>query len=228
MSKANQLPPNLKTVQDLIDHLGGIPPWRVLLSPRPGTAGEDDVIRIERRRDQQRCELIDGVLVRKATTLFESAFNVKVACRLMDHVDQHDLGVTLLGSCAFRLSPGQVRYPDISFLPWDQFPGRELPNDPITPQVPRLVVEVWSQHNTQREMDRKVDDYLRAGVQLVWQIDPDKCTVSVSDAPARTLVLSEDDILTGGIVLPDFELPVKRLRECIPGRKSSATGHKPL
>jgi hypothetical protein len=59
------------TVADLLERLGNIPPQRVRLYPTPGTATEDDVIRVLDRENVP-CELIEGTLVEKAMGVEES------------------------------------------------------------------------------------------------------------------------------------------------------------
>lgn len=59
-SKTPKLPTTFRTVADVLDHLGGIPPQRVRLHPVPGTATERDIFEADRL-----CELVDGVLVEK-------------------------------------------------------------------------------------------------------------------------------------------------------------------
>ncbi|HKB06128.1 MAG TPA: Uma2 family endonuclease, partial [Gemmataceae bacterium] len=65
--------------------------------------------------------------------------------------------------------------------------------------------------NTVREMALKRDDYFRAGVRLVWQIDPRARTVAVYTSPDNPAVLREADALDGGAVLPGFALPLTEL-----------------
>ncbi|MDB5305658.1 MAG: hypothetical protein JWM97_3207 [Phycisphaerales bacterium] len=64
MSLLTSSPPNITTVGDLLDQLGGISPDRVRYRPAPGTATEQDVIDIE-ARENRLYELVDGVLVEK-------------------------------------------------------------------------------------------------------------------------------------------------------------------
>jgi Uma2 family endonuclease len=54
-------------------------------------------------------------------------------------------------------------------------------------------------------------DYLAAGTELVWIIDPDAGTVAVYTDPQTPTVLTEADTLTGGSVLPGFALPLTEL-----------------
>ena len=57
--------------------------------------------------------------------------------------------------------------------------NRRRPTDPIPVLVPDLAIEVLSTSNTIGEMARKRDKYFRAGVRLVWEIDPRARTVRV-------------------------------------------------
>ena len=75
--------------------------------------------------------------------------------------------------------------------------------------APDLVVEVLSKGNTRREMVRKLDEYFRAGVRLVWYVDPKSRTVRVYTTPDDSVVLSEDQHLDGGDVLPGFTLSIR-------------------
>ena len=53
--------PEICTLADLLDRLGGVPPERVRFYPLPGTATEEDVVAIDAHEDRL-CELVDGVL----------------------------------------------------------------------------------------------------------------------------------------------------------------------
>jgi hypothetical protein len=63
--------PDLPTVADLIEHLGGIPTERIRFDPRPGDATENDVIALH-DRENRLFELVDGVLVEKAMGFYEA------------------------------------------------------------------------------------------------------------------------------------------------------------
>jgi Uma2 family endonuclease len=73
-------------------------------------------------------------------------------------------------------------------------------------------VEVLSRSNTPAEMRLKRQDYFGAGVQLVWEIDPDARTATVYTTPdPPAAVLTEADTLDGGTVLPSFTLLLREL-----------------
>jgi Uma2 family endonuclease len=60
-------------------------------------------------------------------------------------------------------------------------------------------------------MAAKRHDYFAAGVELVWEIDPDARTAVVYTAPAHGTTLTAADTLEGGTVLPGFDLPLATL-----------------
>ena len=52
--------------------------------------------------------------------------------------------------------------------------------------APDLAVEVLSAGNTNREMERKLDDYFAAGVQLAWFIEPMSQRITVYEGRERS------------------------------------------
>jgi Uma2 family endonuclease len=105
---------------------------------------------------------------------------------------------------------GQVRAPDVSFIRWERLPEGEL-KPAIYPIAPDLAVEVLSKGNTAREMDRKLRDYFKAGVRLVWYIRPKTRTARAYTAVDNFIGIPADGSLLGGSVLPGFELPLATL-----------------
>jgi Uma2 family endonuclease len=77
--------------------------------------------------------------------------------------------------------------------------------------APDLVVEIASPNDAYTELRDKVDEWLQAGVQVVWVVDPQRRTVEVFQPDQPIRVLREGDTLTGDPVLPDFQLPLSEL-----------------
>ncbi len=198
------------TVADLLAHFGPIAHRRIRQDPPPGTATEQDVIDIH-DRDKRLFELVDGVLVEKAMGLQEYFLAAFIVRALGDFVIIHRLGFVLGSDGMARLAPGLVRIPDVLFISWRHFPSRRIPRIPMLISGPDLAVEVLSPSNTAQEMDRKLHDYFGAGVLLVWYVDPVARTVEVFTAPDQSVVLRQDQTLTGDPVLPGFVLPLRDL-----------------
>jgi len=214
--------PEFKTLADLLARLGDIPSERIRFHPLPGTATVEDVLEIEAHEDRL-CELVDGVLVEKPMGFSESRIAILLATALQQFVAKHDLGIVTGESGMIRLPQNLVRIPDVAFLAWDKFPGRELPDEGAPEIVPDLAVEVLSKSNTKGEMDRKLREYFHIGVRLVWFVDPQTRTVTVFRSATQSKVLSAADRLDGGKVLPGFELPVKGLFANLSGKRKKRT-----
>jgi Uma2 family endonuclease len=193
------------TLADVLRDLG-VPPRRVLWTPFPGTATEEDLLR--RGKRDPLVELVDGSFVVKPASAQKSFVAAVLIVAVGNHVSRHKVGV-VAGPCApMRLAPGMVRMPDAAFTAWASLPTDDAHLQPVADFAPDLAVEVLSRDNTRREMARKRRDYFRRGTQLVWIIDPNARTVAVyTDARTHT-VLTAADTLTGGAVLPGFALPL--------------------
>jgi Uma2 family endonuclease len=75
--------------------------------------------------------------------------------------------------------------------------------------IPDLVVEVRSKNDTQPSIQSKVDDYLKAGVQVVWVADPEKRTVTAYRPGQEPQVFTEADTLTVEDIIPGFQMAVR-------------------
>jgi len=193
------------TAADLVERFGAIPLWRIRSNPPPGSATEEDAIELNDRH-KCLCELVDGVLVEKTVSSYESYLAMLMGRLLGNFVADKRLGVVLGADGMLRLAPGLIRIPDLSFLSWDRLPEPKLPRDPVWGLAADLAVEVISQGNTPEEMRRKVGEYFAAGARLVWYVYPANREVHVFRDPERFDVAGEKDVLDGGEVLPGFQL----------------------
>jgi len=72
---------------------------------------------------------------------------------------------------------------------------------------------VVSENDTYVDVMMKVRGYLRDGVQVVWLVDPFNRMATVYTAADRQhpVMLAEDDQLTGGDLIPGFDIGVKEI-----------------
>ena len=197
-----------RTLADVLHDLGDIPPFRVIMRPPPGTATEEDVVRMD-AHENRLCELVDGILVEKGMGYRESLLAGLLVTILNTFVRPRNLGLVTGEAGMMRLLQGLVRIPDVAFIRWAALPGGKVPAAPVPKIVPDLVVEILSESNTAREMDRKLGEYFTTGTRLVWIVDPDPRTVAVYTTATDPVVLTESDTLTGGDALPGFTLPLR-------------------
>jgi len=202
--------PEYWSLADFLEHFKEVPLNRIRMNPAPGTATEEDLLRILEREDRL-YELVDGVLVEKTTGIQESSLAVSVGRFLANFADEHDLGFVTGPDGPFRLMPKLVRIPDVAFVSWNRVPERMFPAEPIPDLAPNLAVEVLSKSNTKAEMQRKLKEYFLVGVELVWFVDPVKRRVQVYKSPDESHMIAEEGELDGGTVLPGFKLPLREL-----------------
>ena len=128
--------------------------------------------------------------------------------RLTAYAESAGLGESFV-DVGFSLPHGPNRKPDVSYLSFDRWPaGRPFPAGDFVPVVPDLVVEVVSPNDTARGVTRKVEEYLTAGVRLVWVVYPDTAVVHVFGTSSGMTRLTRGDTLTGDPVVPGFALPL--------------------
>lgn len=132
---------------------------------------------------------------------------------LQKFLDEHRTGWAFADGVQLRCypdDPDRVRKPDACFIRQ----GRLQPDEPPEGFIliaPDLVVEVVSPTDYYYEVERKVEEYLEAGVLVVWVINPDTRTVKVYTHDRAVSQLDERQELSGADVLPGFRCTVSEL-----------------
>ena len=213
------------TVAELAARVGPVPLYRVRTDPPPGTATEDDVERILSEEDRI-CELINGVLVEKAVSDQTAGLAVEIITLLNVFVKPQRLG-WILGPDGFvRLFGEQLRAPDVSFVRSDQRADQRLLDHGFADVAPALAVEVCSPGNTVEELEQKRTEFFTAGTELFWIVYPDRQVIEVSTSVDDHSILSRDDTLDGGTVLPGFSVKVGDIFDAIDLKPSPNTDNK--
>ena len=203
----------LSTIADLLHQLGDIPADRVRFDPPPGHATFDDLVRINEESDGPVCEWIDNTLVEKPMGAHESWLALIIAGRFDAYLIANDIGMLYGEAAVLQILPGIGRAPDVAFVAWESLPDKKPPPraDKVPAVVPDLAVEVLSASNSAREMARKRDEYFRAGVKRVWEIDPESRSANVFTGPNELTPVPADGTLDGEHILPGFTLSLREL-----------------
>ncbi len=127
-------------------------------------------------------------------------------------VRMHSLGRAFSAETGFLIAtdPDTVLAPDLSFIRRERLPPGRIPTTFLR-ITPDLVVEVISPSDRYSEVEEKVLEWLAAGVELVWVLNPRTRTVKIHSRTEGVKLLTEVDELTGGSVLPGFSCPVAEL-----------------
>jgi Uma2 family endonuclease len=219
--------PPIVTVADLLDRLDGVSADRVRFFPIPGTATVQDVVDIQ-RREKRLCELVDGVLVEKPMGFRESVLAAELIVHLGAFVKAKKLGLVAGEGGMMQLRQALVRIPDVAFLSRQTLRGSRYLEEAAPRIAPDLAVEILSPSNTRREMARKLREYFENGARLVWYIDPNPRTVAVYLDPEKpTTVLTEQDVLDGGVIVPGFTLALRELFSVLDDLDEDGMPHPP-
>jgi len=89
--------------------------------------------------------------------------------------------------------------------------ARQSDDTTLIEGAPVLTVEILSPKDTQEEINEKIDDYLAAGVALVWVINPHRRTVKIFRPGAEPELVNVRQELSGEPHLPGFRVPVAQL-----------------
>jgi Uma2 family endonuclease len=156
-----------------------------------------------------RCELVRGELVMMSPAGYEhGAIAGRVHGHLFRFVTEKGLGIVTAAETGFRIGrdPDTVRAPDVAFICAARVPRERTRG--YFPGPPDLAVEVVSPDDRAGEVLAKVRDWLSAGCQAVWVVDPTSQTASVYRGPHDTAMLTAADELTDDTLLPGFHLPL--------------------
>lgn len=160
-------------------------------------------------------EIIDGQFVEKQPM---AAFAHELTSVLHDllspFVRANGLG-RILTEMLFDFRPGldRQRRPEVALLSAQRWPlnQRSSRTAPAWSIVPDLAVEIVSPSNSPDEVVRKIDEYFRVGVRLVWVVYPENDSIYVYESPNSVQIKRRGDQVDGGSVVPGFRMSVDDL-----------------
>jgi Uma2 family endonuclease len=115
------------------------------------------------------------------------------------------------------------RRPDLAFVSVARWPlERKPPRTEAWDIVPDLIAEVISESNSANEILKKLDEYFRAGVRIIWVIYPSAKQVYVYESPTRVSILGPEDELDGGTVISGFRVSLATLFEDVDDEAAAA------
>jgi Uma2 family endonuclease len=146
---------------------------------------------------------------------------------LTRHIEATQTGRLATNDPGLLLSrdPHTVRAPDLAY--YRENVRLEEISPGLAKRLPDLVVEVLSPSDRLGMVMRKVQQYLRAGIAMVWVVDAESRNVTVYRAGREPRVLEENEILDGEEVLPGFTCAVAdlfRLPGTVSGTAAVSTG----
>ena len=176
----------------------------------------DDLLKMP---DGECYELVDGQLVERNVSLRSSYIGARLSRLIGNFCEEHPLGWVIGADCGYQCfadKPKLVRRPDVSFIRLGRLTEEQI-SQGFVRIAPDLAVEVLSPNDLAYDIDSKVEEYLRAGVRLVWVVNPETRTILIYRADGSIQGLREPDELSGEDTLPGFRCQVGALFTMPPG-----------
>ena len=170
----------------------------------------DDLLKMP---DANNIELVNGELVEKPEIALSSFVEGKIFAKINSHCEAtktHLAFPSSNGIGCFPDEPNEVRKPDVSVFKTNRFTHEHMMEGFVT-IAPDLAVEVISTNDEVAELNEKIEDYLGAGVPLVWVIDPENEIAFIHRKDGSVTKLHKNDELSGEIILPGFACKVAEL-----------------
>jgi len=158
-------------------------------------------------------ELVDGRLVEQHVSVLSCLVSGMVHALLAAYCHPKRIGWVFLQESGFQYDPAapkKVRKPDAAFIRHDRLPESEWLAG-FCHVVPDLAVEVISPNDTFDEVEKKVEEYLRLGVQLVWIVSLPTRQVYVHRHDGTMAKVRENSDLSGEDLIPGFRCRVSNL-----------------
>jgi len=159
-----------------------------------------------------RYELVEGQLQPKMSPKYKHANIQGRLYRLIDDwCELRQWGRVCLewGVVLQRLGVDWVPVPDLTYVSYMRLPKAWEEDEPC-PVVPELVIEIISPGQTFGDLTNKATDYLQAGVDRVWVVDPKAQAVTIFRNDGLPQTVKPDGSINDSL-LPELELPVSRL-----------------
>lgn len=158
------------------------------------------------------CELVNGeVRVMTPTGGTHGSVTARLTAAIAAFVYDRGVGEVFAAETGFILArdPDTVRAPDIAFVRGGRIPPAGFPG--FVPLAPDLAVETVSPDDRPGALRERVEQYLAAGIRIVWVVDPASRRVTVHAAGHPPHVVPPDGTLDGGDVLPGFSYQIARM-----------------
>lgn len=162
--------------------------------------------------DIGRTELVKGEIIRMAPTGYlHGRIELKFGKILDSFVEQHNLGQVFVGEVGIytHRNPDTVCGADVAYVSHERL--SQAQSQSYLDVAPELIVEILSPDDRWSDVTDKLDEYFGIGVQQVWVANPKRQEVFVYCSPTDVKRFAANEKLSGGEVLPGFEVVVAEL-----------------
>lgn len=160
---------------------------------------------------EQLLELLNGRIVDKVTSEKHGKIVINIGSELRIWQKKNKINGHYSTESSHRVSEDEhnERRPDVSF----RYTDDDVSQKSAVYTMPDFAVEVKSLGNTYIGLREKAEFYIKHETRLVWLVYPARQIVEVYFADGSSELFTMEHTLSGGDVLPEFEMPVKEIFE---------------
>ena len=189
-------------------------PYRLALNVRALEMTEDQLAQLSSDNSDLRLELTaDKELIIMPPAFSETGWQeLELALQVGTWAKQDGTGRAYGPTAGFTLPNGAVRAPDVSWIllsRWEAMSDSERRG--CAKVCPDFVIELRSESDSLREVQRKMAEYMENGARLGWLIDPQNRRVHIYRPGQPVEILEEPTAVSGDPVLPGFALDLSVL-----------------
>ncbi len=154
-------------------------------------------------------ELEEGkIIIMGPSDIVSSEVSAEFLRLLGNWVKPRRLGRLFDSAGGFIMPDTNLKAPDVSFVR-----ASRLLQSPryFGELVPDLVVEIKSQSDRIKTLEKKIQRFIELGAKVGILIDPDAETLTVYRSTGESIELNNDDVLTIPELFPGWELPILEL-----------------
>lgn len=162
-------------------------------------------LKIERNSEGQ-------IIIMSPTGGQTGSWNAELNAELVVWNRKYKLGKTFDSSTGFKLPNGATYGPDGAWMTsekWNALTKKE--KQKFAPVVPDFIFELRSANDKIKPIQEKMEEFMAQGCRLAWLIDPYKRRTFVYEEDGSIHTISFNEKLSGGQVLPDFEVNLSEL-----------------
>jgi Uma2 family endonuclease len=157
-------------------------------------------------------ELIDGEIVDTMSGGYLHSLVTSQVFRILDRfVHECKLGRVLTGEAGIHIKSElpRSRGADVAYLSYKRLAKGDKQIGFLR-IAPELIVEVFGSHDSWEDMDEKIKDYHRTGVEMVWVAVPQTRTIKKFPRRGEPTIVHDGSDIDGGKILPGFKCPIAR------------------
>ncbi|AEE51333.1 Uma2 family endonuclease [Haliscomenobacter hydrossis] len=159
------------------------------------------------REDGYKYEWNDGVIEKYEGMNQEQSKFYYLLLGLFLNTAAAKIGGMLIAETDMGTSTEQIRRPDIAYYTKEQLPMMWSGQNQVAPWV----VEVISINDYANKINKKLDEYFLAGVQVVWHIYSESKQVHVFTSPEQVTICRGKRVCSAAPALGDLEISAEEL-----------------